>query len=315
MLQRSAPNKWQSMINTPFRTFAKGTRHQDTGAVKLRGKLLKGRNSDLPTMIWLPELIEPAANFETFFNRPDNRIMDFRNVWLLDYRNQGDSDHHPSYSLEDMSDDIVRFMNENKITMATIGGHGFGAKVAAATAINHMERFTGVVQLEGGPLDHRYHEAYQELASYIEVCAKINLSGMDASAITRAIEQGVACKKWASIFKQALNTEGTPSWTFNLSDLYANTRKSMPDVAIWSDHYGLWPGQTFVRFAAHSRWVHLSTNTLPFYNVFPRLDGQFPGNINIHAESLEGPMTHWMHEQPNGDTWALSQQMARWLRW
>ena len=47
--------------------------------------------------------------------------------------------------LKDMSEDIVRFMNENKITMATIGGHGFGAKVAAATAINHMDRFTGVI--------------------------------------------------------------------------------------------------------------------------------------------------------------------------
>ena len=69
---------------------------------------------------------------------------------------------------QDMSNDIVRFMDENKITMATIGGHGFGAKVATATAINHMNRFTGVMCLDGGPLDHRYYEAYQELASYIE---------------------------------------------------------------------------------------------------------------------------------------------------
>jgi len=29
--------------------------------------------------------------------------------------------------------------------MATIGGHGFGAKVAAATAINNLDRFTGVI--------------------------------------------------------------------------------------------------------------------------------------------------------------------------
>ena len=58
-----------------------------------------------------------------------------RNIWLLDYRNQGESDHHESYALEDMSEDIVRFMDENKITMATIGGHGFGAKVATVTAI------------------------------------------------------------------------------------------------------------------------------------------------------------------------------------
>jgi len=96
-------------------------------------------------MIWLPELVERSSNFEPFFTRSDNKILNYRNVWLLDYRNQGDSDHHASYAMEDMSEDIVRFMNENKITMATIGGHGFGAKVAAATAINHMDRFTGVI--------------------------------------------------------------------------------------------------------------------------------------------------------------------------
>ena len=100
-----------------------------------------------------------------------------------------------------MSEDIVRFMNENKITMATIGGHGFGAKVAAATAINHMDRFTGVIQLEGGPIDFTYHEAYQELKSYIEVCAKINLTGADAGSVLKMIETGIGCKKWAPIFK------------------------------------------------------------------------------------------------------------------
>ena len=67
-----------------------------------------------------------------------------------------------------MGNDIVRFMDDHRITLATIGGHGFGAKVATATAIANMNRFTGVVCLEGGPLDHRYYEAYQELAHYIE---------------------------------------------------------------------------------------------------------------------------------------------------
>ena len=198
-----------------------------------------------------------------------------------------------------MSNDIVRFMNDNKITMATIGGHGFGAKVAAATAINHMDRFTGVIQLEGGPINHTHHEAYQELKSYIELCAKINLTGADASAVLRTIDSGIGCKKWASIFKQALNTEGSaPSWSVNMEDLYKNTKLNKSDVAIWCESYGLWPGQTLAIFAAHSRWVHLSTNTLPFYNVFPRLQGQFPGNINTHANDLEGPMSHWMHEHP-----------------
>ena len=114
----------------------------------------------MPHMIWLGDILEPAQNFSGFFNRANNRVRDIRNVWLVDYRNQGDSDHHDSYDLHEMSDDILRFMDEKKITMATIGGHGFGAKVATVAAINHMNRFTGVINLEGGPVDQRYHEAY-----------------------------------------------------------------------------------------------------------------------------------------------------------
>ena len=70
-----------------------------------------------------------------------------------------------------MSADISRFMDSKKLTMATLGGHGFGAKVALATAINNMDRCTGVINLDGGPLDHRYHEAYQELAGYVAAAA------------------------------------------------------------------------------------------------------------------------------------------------
>lgn len=126
----------------------------------MRGKFLPGRRPDLPTLIWIPELMDLTDPFTTFFSRPDNKILSVRNVWIVSPRNFGDSDHHDSFNMEDMTDDIKRFMDENHITMATIGGHGFGAKLATATAINHMSRFTGVICLEGGPIDHRYHQTY-----------------------------------------------------------------------------------------------------------------------------------------------------------
>ena len=71
----------------------------NTNDVRLKGTFLKGRQVDLPTMIWLPELTEPAKNFESFFTKRDNKVLDVRNVWLLDYRNQGESDHHDSYDM------------------------------------------------------------------------------------------------------------------------------------------------------------------------------------------------------------------------
>ena len=89
--------------------------------------------------------------------------------------------------------------------------------LTAATAINHMDRFTGVINLEGGPLDHRYHEAYQELASYIEVAANINISQLDLTQAYKEIDAGISCAKWASIFKQNINADGSSlSWNFNV---------------------------------------------------------------------------------------------------
>jgi len=41
--------------------------------------------------------------------------------------------------------------------MATLMGHGFGAKLATVCAIDYLDRFTGLVLLDGGPIDHRYH--------------------------------------------------------------------------------------------------------------------------------------------------------------
>jgi pimeloyl-ACP methyl ester carboxylesterase len=90
-----------------------------------------------------------------------------------------------------MSNDIVRFMDEKKLTLASIGGHGFGAKVATASAINHMTRFTGVICLEGGPLDHFYYEAYQELASYIEAVRNLRIETLSHQDAWKKVQEKI----------------------------------------------------------------------------------------------------------------------------
>jgi hypothetical protein len=47
---------------------------QSTTKVVLQGTYIKGRIPDLPTMIILPELIEPAINFKQFITLPDNEV-------------------------------------------------------------------------------------------------------------------------------------------------------------------------------------------------------------------------------------------------
>ena len=107
----------------------------------------------MPTLIFFPEIMELAENYEKFFTDPNHNILDYRNVWLVDPRNFGDSDHHDSFYLNDMAGDIRRFMDEKQISIATMGGHGYGAKVACAFSTLHLDRTSGVMCIEGGPID------------------------------------------------------------------------------------------------------------------------------------------------------------------
>ena len=79
---------------------SKAQRKDNTEDVQLRGKFLAGRRGDLPTMIWFSDLVEPVENFEAFFKHEGSKILDVRNVWLLNYRNMGHSDHHESFAMD-----------------------------------------------------------------------------------------------------------------------------------------------------------------------------------------------------------------------
>lgn len=61
------------------------------------------------------------------------------------------------------------------MTFASIGGHGFGAKLATATAISNLNRFSGVICLEGGPVDNQYHEAFRELVDYVNKLKQLKI--------------------------------------------------------------------------------------------------------------------------------------------
>jgi len=75
-------------------------------------------------------------------------------------RNFGNSDRHRSFSMNEMADDVLRFMYENKISTATLGGHGFGGKLALGTACYHLDRVTGVFGLDTAPMNHHYFEPF-----------------------------------------------------------------------------------------------------------------------------------------------------------
>ncbi len=118
----------------------------------------------MPTMLWFPEALDSAESWESWFQKSDNnvntyitQILDYRNFWIVNSRNFGDSDHHDSFDLQEVSNDVLRFIDEKQLSIVTVGGHGYGAKIACAFGSYNMERTSGVICMEGGPMDHSYH--------------------------------------------------------------------------------------------------------------------------------------------------------------
>jgi len=64
-------------------------------------------------------------------------------------------------SWEDIAGDTVRFMYDNKISMATLAGHGIGAKIALATACYHYDKVTGYFAFDSVPMNQYYHDGYK----------------------------------------------------------------------------------------------------------------------------------------------------------
>lgn len=89
-----------------------------------------------------------------------NKITHQRNVYILYPRNFGTSDRSDAFGWEDMANDVARFMYEHKISMATLGGHGIGGKVALAASCYHFDKVTGYFGIDSTPMDQYYHEAY-----------------------------------------------------------------------------------------------------------------------------------------------------------
>ncbi len=50
-------------------------------------------------------------------------------------------------------------MYEHQISMATLGGHGIGGKIALATASYHLNKTTGYFGIDSTPMNQYYFEA------------------------------------------------------------------------------------------------------------------------------------------------------------
>jgi esterase len=99
-----------------------------------------------------------------------------RDVFLVDLRNHGESDHHSSMTYEEMARDVGRFAESRGLNNYTLIGHNMGAKTAMMTATLFPKQVNGVICLDTAPTGTDPDKKAMTVAS-LESISKLEVRG------------------------------------------------------------------------------------------------------------------------------------------
>lgn len=116
-------------------------------------------------MIVLHGLLGSKVNWRTLCTIEG--ISRHRKCFLVEQRNHSKSDHHAEHNYEVLSDDIIRFADEQKFEKFTIMGHSMGARAAMTTAGRYPDRIDGVISVDAAPKNERDLHAFGSFAERV----------------------------------------------------------------------------------------------------------------------------------------------------
>ncbi len=83
-------------------------------------------------------------------------LTEFSEVYSLDLRNHGDSPHSSDHTLAAMSEDILEFLNDRKISKAIFLAHSMGGLVAMTFVLNHPDFVDTLIIQDIAPRDYEF---------------------------------------------------------------------------------------------------------------------------------------------------------------
>ena len=102
-------------------------------------------------MIVLHGLLGYRANFQTFCRK--GPISNYRRSYCLSMRNHAMADHHSEHNYNVMSDDVIRFADQQGLDKFTVMGHSMGGRTAMTLACRYPDRVDGFISLDAAPVD------------------------------------------------------------------------------------------------------------------------------------------------------------------
>jgi len=154
-----------------------------------------------PPLIFLHGLLGQGRMWRQF--ALNDIISRDRDVFLVDLRNHGESDHHESMQYEEMAEDLLRFIDRRELSKVTLIGHNIGGKTAMAFAQLFPERVTGLISLDTAPTASSPDLREKAIASVKQI-KEIDIVGKTRKAAIDLINSKYADKGVAALITNNL---------------------------------------------------------------------------------------------------------------
>ena len=184
----------------------------------------KESGSDTPTILFLHGLLGQGRMWRNF--ALNDAISRERDVFLVDLRNHGESDHHASMTYEEMAADVNRFAESRGLDRYTLIGHNLGAKTAMMTATLFPDSVDGVICLDTAPTGSEADKKQLTMNS-LEQIKKLDVEGKtrkEAVDLIKTQFKDVGIANFISnnlVYTDADNHQ-TVEWSINIDAIMNN---------------------------------------------------------------------------------------------
>jgi pimeloyl-ACP methyl ester carboxylesterase len=207
-----------------------------------------------PPLVILHGFLGSSRNWQTAGRDLAERF----HVFALDLRNHGSSPHTDEMGYAALVDDVLAWLERNRLERPVLLGHSMGGKVAMRLACRHPGRLRHLVVVDIAPKDYHWKERPVELGALNALDLTQLASRAEAE---RQLEPAVA--DWAARKFYLTNLERTADegwrWQVNLPVLTATVGELEKNSLAADDRYA---GPALFVLGGRSRYVQAADTAL-----------------------------------------------------
>lgn len=124
-----------------------------------------------------------------------------------------------------ISDDIIRFADQQKIDKFTILGHSLGGRTAMTTACKYQDRVEGVISVDSAPIDESGQNAFGSFTfGVIKFMFQLSQEGLTRKqAVEKGREHFKGKPQFSALLETNMNRKSEDlEWLVNIDSIYTN---------------------------------------------------------------------------------------------